>query len=133
MTAVQIIGWIARVAGIGAFLLGLFFWITHTSVISIHMLFGLTLALSLLALGIIIVCTRGMRLLGVAGIGYALLLPAFGLTQAYMLIGSMHWLIQTAHLLVGAGAVLLVQRISARYKRLRLAVTAEASSPQAVR
>jgi len=109
MIIILILMWIARVAGIIAFLLGLFFWITQMSVISVHLVFGLILALSLLVLGGIMVCIKGARLLGATGIGYAFLLPAFGLTQTHLLTGDMHWLIQTAHLLVGFGAVLLVR------------------------
>jgi hypothetical protein len=48
--------------------------------ISIHLLFGITVALSLLILGIVGVFTRGLRLLGALGIVYALILPVFGLT-----------------------------------------------------
>ena len=130
MVAVRIIVWIARVAGLAALLLGLLFWIAQIDFISLHMWFGLTLALALLVLGIVMVVTRGMRLLGTVGIGYALILPVFGLTQATLLVGSMHWLIQTAHLLVGVGALALVQVMSTRYMRLKRA-SAEVAAPQA--
>jgi hypothetical protein len=121
-------------AGVGALLLGLLFWITQISFITIHMLFGVTLALSLLVLSIVMVCIRGARLLGAMGIVYAFILPAFGLTQASLLIGSsMHWLIQAAHLCVGIGSVTLVQGIYVRYRRLRPTVTGVAEPPQAAR
>jgi hypothetical protein len=87
--------------------------------ISIHLLFGLTVALSLLILGIVGVFTRGLRLLGAISIVYALILPVFGLTQATLLVGSMHWLIQTAHLLVGLGGLALAGIIGIRYLRLK--------------
>lgn len=133
MTTVWITVWIARLAGIAALLLGLFFWITSMDVINVHMIFGLMLALSLLVLGIIMLCTRGARLVGVAGIGYALLLPAFGLAQARLLMEHMHWLIQFAHLCVGIGAGVLVQGISVRYRRLKLATNSEVPASQAIR
>ena len=87
------------------------------------MLLGLIVALSLLVLGIIAVFTRGLRVLGAVGIVYALIVPAFGLTQSTMLIGNLHWLIQTAHLLVGLGALALIGIIGARYLRLKTAAT----------
>ena len=94
------------------------------------MLFGLTVALSLLILGIVGVFTRGLRLLGAIGIVYALILPVFGLTQATLLVGSLHWLIQTAHLLVGLGALALAGIIGTRYLRLNSAA-AKAAVPEA--
>src|SRR5207247_9557740 len=96
MIAVRIIRVIAGVAGLGSLTLGLLFWIAQIDFISVHMLFGLTLALSLLVLSLIMIFTRGMRLLGFVGIVYAFtfILPVFGLTQATLLVGSMHWLIQ---------------------------------------
>lgn len=130
MIAERIIVWIARVAGLGALTLGLLFWIANIDFISLHMLFGLTLALSLLILSIVMVFTKGMSLLGAVGIVYAFVLQVFGLTQATLLIGSMHWLIQTAHLLVGLGALALVQLMNVRYMRLKRA-SAEAAEPQA--
>lgn len=137
MVAVRIIVWIARVTGLGALALGLLFWIFQIGFITLHMLFGLTLTLSLLVLSIVLVCTRGMRLLGAAGVVYALIIPVFGLTQATLLVGSMHWLIQTAHLLVGIGALALVQLMSVRYMRLKRApatvAVPQATLPRAVR
>ena len=130
MIAVRIIRGIAGVAGLGALTLGLLFWIANMNFINIHMLFGLTVALSLLILGIVGVFTRGLRLLGAIGIVYALILPVFGLTQATLLVGSMHWLIQTAHLLVGLGGLALAGIIGTRYLLLKSAA-AKATVPEA--
>ncbi len=130
MVTVRIIQWTAGIAGLGALALGLLFWIAQIAFINIHMLLGLIVALSLLVLGIVAVCTRGMRLLGAVGIVYALIVPVFGLTQATLLVGSLHWLIQTTHLLIGIGALALMGVISTRYLRLKQAV-AKAAAPQA--
>ncbi len=77
MIIVRIIRGIAGVAGLGALTLGLLFWIAQIDFIGLHMFFGLTVALSLLILGIVGVFTRGLRLLGAIGIVYALILPVF--------------------------------------------------------
>ncbi len=119
MIAVRIIQWVAGLAGLGALALGLLFWIAQVDDINIHMLFGLTVALALLVLSIVMVATRGTRLLGAVGIVYALILPVFGLTQSGILIGSLHWLIQAAHLLVGLGALALAGIMGTRYIRLK--------------
>lgn len=122
MVAVRIIQWIGGIAGLGALVLGLLFWIANINLTNIHMLFGILIALALLVLGIIAVSTRGVRMLGVVGIVYALILPAFGLTQRMLLIGDTHWLIRALHLLVGLGALALVgilgNTLLERYKEL---------------
>jgi hypothetical protein len=123
MIAVRIIVWIGRIAGLGALLLGLLFWIANIDFISVHILFGLAVALALLALSIMMIFNRGTRVLGVTGIVYALILPVFGLRQAILLVGNIHWLIQVIHLLVGIGALALIQVMSTRYERFRLTTT----------
>ncbi|MBV9229940.1 MAG: hypothetical protein JOZ18_11555, partial [Chloroflexi bacterium] len=58
---------------------------------------------------------------GAVGIVYACILPAFGMTQAGILIGPLHWLIQTLHLLVGIGALAYIGIFSVRYLNLKRA------------
>lgn len=132
MIAVRIIQWIGGIAGLGALTLGLLFWIFGIDFISLHMLFGLTVALALLMLGLVALATRGIRLLGAVGVVYALVVPVFGLTQDRILDTSAHWLIQAAHLLVGLGALALIGIISSRYQRLKQA-TDKKVLPQAAR
>jgi hypothetical protein len=117
MIAVRTIQWIAGIAGLIALVLGLLFWIANLDFINIHMLLGILVALSLLILGIVGVFTKGLRVLGVIGIVYAPLMLIFGLRQATLLVGNLHWLIQTAHLLVGLGALALIGIIGTRYVR----------------
>ncbi len=119
MRAAQIILWIARIAGTVALLLGLLYWIAGINLVAFHMLCGLILALSFLTLSVMMVFARGMRLLGAIGIVYALILPIFGLTQSSLLTGDLHWLIRLAHLLVGLGALALIDSTFTRYQRLK--------------
>lgn len=127
MIAVRIIQWIGGIAGLGALTLGLLFWIFGIDFISLHMLFGLTVALALLMLGLVALATRGIRLLGAVGVVYALVVPVFGLTQDRILDTSAHWVIQAAHLLVGIGALALIGIISARYQRIKRATNNSAA------
>jgi hypothetical protein len=92
---------------------------TNNVFILTHMVVGVAFALALLALGLIQLLSGRMRLLGVTGIAYTLILTALGFTQTSLLEGSMHWLIQTAHVVLGLGALVLVQWISIRDARLR--------------
>jgi len=58
------------------------------------------------------------RRLGVGAVGYAAFISAFGAEQTALLVGPQHGLIQGAHLVLGLGAVLLVQKMAARYGQL---------------
>lgn len=133
MNVIRLISLIARIALMIALVLGVAFWIaqvpgwsgllillaaigfpnTHEWIATIGIL-------GLLILSIIALFTRGSRLIGVGSIVYALLVPIFGMTQALILEGNLHWLIQALHLLVGIGAMYLVLRIEKRYRQLKL-------------
>ena len=131
MKAVRLISVTARVALMATIVLELVFWIAQMPVLSrlltllvqihvtsMHEGFGLIGVLALLVLGSMAVWTRGIRLLGAGSMSYALLVPAFGLTQALILVGNLHWLVQAAHLLVGIGAMYLARGIEKRYQCL---------------
>lgn len=123
MRTVSIVEWVLRIAGLGALVLGLLFWFFQVDLINIHMLFGLTVALTLLIISLLAVFTKGMRVLGIIGIVYAFILPIFGLNQVELLVGNLHWLIQVAHLLVGIGALAYAGILAGRYKRLKQRTT----------
>src|SRR5579859_8299600 len=59
-------------AGIGALILGLLNWFFHINFIEIHMLFGFLVTLTLLIVGSVAVFTKGLRVLGVIAIVFAL-------------------------------------------------------------
>ena len=106
---------IASIAALVAVALGMATY-THASFTSIHMLFGLIVALALLILAIM-AFTTGLRRLGAIGIVYALVVPIFGVTQQLILVGDLHWLVESAHLAVGFGALALIGTLSARIVR----------------
>jgi hypothetical protein len=129
----RIIQIILGITGLGALTLGLLFWIAKIELISIHMLFGLIVALTLLVMSVMAISTRGMRIWGIVGVVYALIVPVFGLTQSGILTGNMHWVVQTAHMLVGIGALVLGGVMSVRYAVLKQAMVRPAVEPQRVR
>src|SRR5437588_2175936 len=104
---VRMLQWITGIVGLGALVLGLMFWIANIDLISLHMLFGLIVALVLLVMSLVAVSSKGMRLLGFIGVLYAFILPVFGLSQATMFVCDLHWMFETAHMLVGLGALAL--------------------------
>jgi hypothetical protein len=123
---VRIIATIAALVAV-AFGMGTY---THADFTSIHMLFGLIVALALLILAALAVFTRGLGMLGAIGIIYALIVPLFGVTQQVILVGDLHWLVETAHLAVGFGALAFIGTISTRLLRLKWAVRQGSRQPQ---
>ena len=132
MKTIHLISLVARVALLVTLGLGLLFWIGELFVWGgllvflarigfpgIHEGFGTLGVLGLFILGSVAVFTKGSRLLGAGSMIYALLVPAFGLTQSLILVGNLHWLIQVAHLLLGIGAMMLVLRIEKRSRQLK--------------
>jgi hypothetical protein len=97
---------------------------THADFTNIHMLFGLIVALALLILAVIAVFSSGLRRLGAVGIVYAFIVPIFGVTQQMILVGDLHWLVETAHLVVGFGALALIGAIGERFTRRKTAAVA---------
>jgi hypothetical protein len=122
MNVTRIIQIVAGIAGVVALVLGLSIWLAQTyAVLPVHMILGLIVTLGLLIFSIMALLTSELRVLGVIGIIYAVIVPVFGLTQTSILPGDLHWLIRIAHLLVGVGAMALMGNIGARYVRLKQA------------
>jgi len=126
---VRVLIWIARIAGAGAMLLGWLYMVFGLEILPIHIVLGITLAVSMMGLGLALVRWPQARRLGVGAVGYAAFISAFGAEQTALLIGPLHGLIQGAHLVLGLGAVLLVQKMAARYSRLTAAYGAGAPAP----
>ncbi len=120
---------IASLSGAIAVALGMGTY-THPDFTNIHMLFGFIVALALLTLAVMAVFTKGLARLGVIGIVYALIMPVFGRYQQVILVGNLHWLVETTHLAVGFGALALIGTLSARFARLRQALLPVTAKPQ---
>lgn len=129
MLILRICSWIARLAGLAALLLGLLFWIASIDLISLHMLFGILVALSLLILSVALVAQEGGRVVGTLGILYALFVPIFGMLQTRWYVLDALWLIPTLHLLIGLGAIGLAQITFTRYTRLKQGVSLKVGKP----
>ena len=133
MRIISLISLISRIALMITLVLGVTFWIAQLlawdgllvllaeiGFPNTHEWLGTIGVLGLLILGIVALFTRGSRLIGAGSIFYALLVPAFGMTQTLILEGNLHWLIRAMHLLVGIGAMMLVLRTEKRSQQLKL-------------
>jgi hypothetical protein len=114
--------WLVRITGVLQLILGLLIWTENMgTLIPIHTLIGLVLIISLWVLaggsvqaGVPVGMAAGVALL-------ALITLVFGMTQASLLPGSNHWIIQVLHLLVGMLAVGSGEAIGGRLRRTQLA------------
>jgi hypothetical protein len=116
---------LVRVSGVLLLILGLLIWTEGTfGLIPIHMLLGLVLVVALWVLAA--VSTRAGVPTGLAaGVGLGgLVVLVLGVTQASLLPGSGHWVIQIVHLLIGMAAVGSAEIIGGRLRRYREAAAA---------
>ncbi|MGH2470165.1 MAG: hypothetical protein ACRDGF_08830 [Chloroflexota bacterium] len=93
--------WIVRITGVIQLALGALFWTGMAlGLVPLHMLSGILLVLALWALA------------GVWGV----VVVAFGLNQAQVLTGSLHWIVEVLHLPLGLGAIGQAENLAARGK-----------------
>jgi hypothetical protein len=106
-----------RLFGVLQIVTGLLFWTGNAlSLVPLHMLSGL-----LLVIGLWILAGIGLRagigvLRAVVAIVWGLFVVVFGLVQAGILPGELHWIVQVLHLLVGLAAMGQAEAIGARIK-----------------
>ena len=107
--------WLLRIGGLAQLGLGLLFWIdTALNLVSLHIMLGLVLVLALWALaGLAAVARVGAGPVALAAV-WGVVVVGLGMTQTQLLPGSLHWLVQVAHLLVGIAALGIGGRLAAR-------------------
>ncbi|CAN5869801.1 hypothetical protein BH10CHL1_BH10CHL1_32440 [soil metagenome] len=108
-----------RLCGLVALILGLLFWAGFArNLLQLHILLGLLVTLSLWLVGIDqFVAETGSRAIGIGAFVLGLFLPIVGIFQASILVGSLHWVIQIIHLLLGVTAVGIGQISMARARK----------------
>lgn len=112
-----------RVCFLVMIVLGVLFWTGRAhSLVPLHEILGFVLVLSLWTLAGL--AARGAVPIGVVVLAvlWGSLLPVFGLTQAEIFPGSLHWIVQILHLLVGLAAVGQAENLARRIKADGVAV-----------
>jgi hypothetical protein len=113
--SISITRWVVIGGGVVQLILGMLFWADmEKALIPVHIVVGTIVAASLLTLAILALRARAPVPLGVVGIVWALVLPVFCGLQTTLLHGSLHWIIQVVHLLLGIGAIGLASIIVGR-------------------
>lgn len=117
-TATTVVQMLVRLVGTIILILGILMWTRILpNVISIHMLLGFILVVLLWTMAGL--ATRARVNLGLIALAvvWSLIVPIFGMTQSRLFPGSMHWVIQVLHLLVGLGAMGISEALASRIKR----------------
>ena len=115
--AITVAQMVVRLLGTVMLILGSLFWTGNAlSLIPVHMLVGVVLVLTLWTLAILAAVRHVHPGLVTLAIAWGLLLPILGLSQASLLPGPAHWLIQVLHLLVGLAAIGLAETLARRGK-----------------
>lgn len=105
-TAATAIRILISLTGVTLLVLGVLFWTGRAlGLLPLHMRLGALLVLLLWVDAGLAVRARVAPRLIVATVVWSLVMPVFGVLQMRLLPGSMHWLIQVAHLLVGVIAI----------------------------
>jgi len=96
------------------------FWTGNAlMLLPVHMLAGIVLVLSLWTLAILATLSGVHRGFVALAIVWGLIVPILGLTQTRLLPGSLHWVIQVLHLLVGLAAMGLGYGLATRIKQVQ--------------
>jgi hypothetical protein len=106
-----------RVVGVVQLALGVLFWTGNAlGLVDLHQLLGILLVLGLWTQAVL-AARAGVepRLVAVAAV-WGLIVPIVGLTQTNLLTGSLHWVIQVIHLLLGLGLLGLAETLATRAK-----------------
>src|SRR6185437_166232 len=94
--------------GVVMIVLGVLFWTGNAlALLNLHMLLGIILVLMLWVIAVMALAARANPLLALVGLVWGLIVPILGVTQFQLLPGSLHWIIQIQHLLVGLTAIAL--------------------------
>jgi hypothetical protein len=98
--------WTVRVSGTLQLVLGILFWTGHAyQLLPLHIANGFVIVLTLWTTAGLAYAARTRPGLAVFGILWGFALPAFGIVQAAVLAGSMHWIVRVAHLVMGLVAM----------------------------
>lgn len=123
-----------RAGGSLAVLLGILFWLGYGyGLIPLHIALGVLVTFSLWGAGILVGIEKGgsVRLM-VGALVLSLVVMLFGLNQTMLLPGSLHWMVQAVHLLLGVAAVALgipIERRCKAAKAAQVAALAVSTSP----
>jgi hypothetical protein len=123
-TSARVLNLLIRALGAGALALGLAFWLGYArSLTQLHMGLGIALVLSVWAVSLIAWRTTGRGGLAALGAACGIISVPFGVAQAAILPGAFHWVVQLAHLVLGAIMIGVGSRLAAAVSHPRVSAS----------
>jgi hypothetical protein len=116
---IRIASIVLSLAGLLALILGLFIWTgTDLNLVQMHMLLGLLAVGALWVIGIgQAFSTGGSWIIAACALGVGGTLMFIGMTQASLMVGAFHWVIQLIHLALGLLVIGIGHIGAARYRK----------------
>jgi hypothetical protein len=117
--AIRIASIVLSFSGLFALILGLLFWgHTATHLIPLHMLLGFLVVGALWVVGIGQAFFRsGSWPVAACAFIVGALMAVLGTTQASVMVGRYHWVVQIVHLALGLTAIAIGHIAAARYRK----------------
>jgi len=118
MKAFGITRGLVGITGLFQLVLGILFWTGHArSLVNTHMAVGLLFVLSLWVLAGLSARAHAPSGLIIGTFAWGVVVVAFGMAQTRLVLGTYHWIVQVAHLLVGVIAMALAGRLQMAVRR----------------
>jgi hypothetical protein len=118
MNALTAAGWTVRVTGTVMLVLGLLIWANVArALVPLHMLIGIALVVALWATAVLALRAGVRPILPIVAVAWGVLMIVLGMTQAQIMVGSGHVVVEVVHLLVGVVAIGLGEALVAGGRR----------------
>jgi hypothetical protein len=115
---------VLRICYVTQILLGILLWTGNgDNLRGLHILLGTVIVLGLWATGVALVLRGGSPVLAGALLVYGVVVLYVGLNQEQWLPGTLHWLIQVLHLVLGLGTMALTETTRQRIRAGRTSVS----------
>jgi hypothetical protein len=102
-----------RIAAGVQVVLGIGFWTGHwTQAIPVHRTIGMVFVLLLWIIAVVALARRANIGLAVFAIVWGLVIAGFGFSQQHILVGSGHWIVRVAHLVIALSAMPIAERLA---------------------
>jgi hypothetical protein len=120
-SATLITMWLVRLTGLWQIVSGILIWTRRGfALIPLHMNTGYVVIVGLWVLAVFAWRATSRPAFVVLAFIYGLAVIALGMTQARLMIGPAHWVIQVLHLGLGIGALAMADRFADRVRKARV-------------
>lgn len=123
--------WILTLLGVALIVLGVLFWMGRSlSLLPLHLMLGGIFVLCMWLLSGLALYARKARALAAIVFIWGLIVPLVGMEQLRIVPGSLHWIVQAVHLLVGLIAIGLGHALAGKIPGRPLASSGLAVEPR---